>query len=337
MSISWYILGGLFFLSALITLIIGASARKIDFSDRIFRPHLRERFSGRSKEKVKKKSKAKRSRAAPFPSPQAVEEVYKEKDEEIETERRILDSIPEESEKLDEQLDYVKVPASSRTSGDFQIPPPSPEIYPSEETELIGEKADNFSRDLAIQLPKNMCLEEVFRLRITISRTDKYTSEVEMKELDLSEKEAEYFSLSVKKLGEKVVETTTRLEGLKNGNLTIRPIAIGNVAVISPAQRTIFFDQDEQEYVVEFFITPTKYSKDLASILRIEFEQEYRNIKTINIPMKIYKHKFEAIFGLNISKWQQNVLFVYSGLGTIAGIISSMQDKVVPFFQHLFS
>ncbi|MHA1828537.1 MAG: hypothetical protein ACTSX6_07805 [Candidatus Heimdallarchaeaceae archaeon] len=232
---------------------------------------------------------------------------------------------------------YVKVPASRGTSGDIKIPPPSPEIFPSEETELIGEKTDNFSRDFAIQLPKNMCLEEVFRLRITISRTDKYTSEVEMKELDLSEKEAEYFSLSVKKLGEKVVETTTRLEGLKNGNLTIRPIAIGNIAVISPAQRTIFFDQDEQEYVVEFFITPTKYSKDLASILRIEFEQEYKNIKTINIPMKIYKHKFEAIFGLNISKWQQNVLFVYSGLGTIAGIISSMQEKVVPFFQHLFS
>ncbi|MHA1828538.1 MAG: hypothetical protein ACTSX6_07810 [Candidatus Heimdallarchaeaceae archaeon] len=66
MSIGWYILGGLFFLSALITLIIGASARKIDFSDRVFRPHLIERFSGRRKEKVKKNLKQKEAEQLPF-------------------------------------------------------------------------------------------------------------------------------------------------------------------------------------------------------------------------------------------------------------------------------
>ena len=172
-------------------------------------------------------------------------------------------------------------------------------------------------------------------VKVTLIKSEEFKEELTIKELELDKKEAEYFSLNVTKLGEKVTEATTRIVGLKEGILIVRPIAIGNVAIISPGQRTIMFNLEEEEIIVEFFITPTRWSKDLVSNLRIEFEQEYKIIKAVNIPIKIYKRKMEAIFGINISKWQYYVLFVYSALGTISGLISFFNEKVVTWFQNM--
>ncbi|MHA1198057.1 MAG: hypothetical protein ACTSQF_01685 [Candidatus Heimdallarchaeaceae archaeon] len=200
------------------------------------------------------------------------------------------------------------------------------------ETKAEIETTDDMSRDLSIQLPKNMCLDEVFRLKVTLIKAKEFKDELTIKELELDKKEAEYFSLNVTKLGETVTEATTRIEGLSEGSLIVRPIAIGNVAVISPGQRTVFFNPEEEEIVVEFFLTPTKWSKELVSNLRIEFEQNYKILRAVNVPIKIYKHKLEAIFGINISRWQYYVLWVYSALGTISGLISFFNEEIVTWF-----
>ncbi len=106
--------------------------------------------------------------------------------------------------------------------------------------------------------------------------------------------------------------------------MSVRPFAIGNVAVIAPAQRTIYFNPEEEEIVVEFYITPTRWTSDITNVLRIEFEQNYAVIKAVNIPMKIYKRKYEAMFGFNLSKWHRYVMFVYSGIGTLVGLYGTV-------------
>ena len=69
------------------------------------------------------------------------------------------------------------------------------------------------------------------------------------------------------------------------------------------------FDSEAEETVIEFFITPTKWT-EVMNVLRIEFEQNYKVIKTLEIPIKIFKRKFEALFGLNISG-SRNIFFSY--------------------------
>lgn len=358
MAIGYIIVGIVIFVSVAFALIVSISARKIDFSDRIINPKTRERLldriSRRDTEKMAAISppspasesyeKVKRAKGRPEDLRKKEEKVF---DEEI----VVLDDFGPKDEKiLDEAKEEIESEESLRSS--FIAPPPPPPdegfVTPIEEESVLDEEPaftedeieveeKDLSRDLSIQLPKNMCIDEVFRLKITLIKAEEFSEDLSLKELELDKEEAKYFSLNVTKLGEKVVEATTRITGLKEGSLIIRPIAVGNVAVIAPGQRTIYFDAEEEEIVIEFFITPTRWSSEVLNVLRLEFEQNYKIIKTINVPMKIYKRKLEAIFGFNISKWHQYALFVYSAIGTIAGLISTLQEKFVPWIQALFS
>ncbi|MBY9002211.1 MAG: hypothetical protein KGD64_14925, partial [Candidatus Heimdallarchaeota archaeon] len=205
--------------------------------------------------------------------------------------------------------------------------------------EIPEEKPALHSRDLSIYLPKNMCLDEVFRLRITLSKSDEFSKHVSIKQLELSKKEAEYFSLTAKKLGKDILEATTRIEGLEQGNLTVRPLSTSNVVTIAPLQRTIYFDPEEEELVVEFYLAPKRWIPDPISILRVEFEQNYKIIRTIDLPMKIYKRQFEALFGFNLSKWHKYALLIYGILSTLIGLYSTLAEyiDILPTFGQLFS
>ncbi|MFW9853112.1 MAG: hypothetical protein ACFFDS_09220 [Candidatus Thorarchaeota archaeon] len=358
MAIGYLIVGIVIFVSVAFTLIVGLSARKIDFSDRIINPRTRERLLDRIS---RRDSGPMADIPPPSPSPESYKmtkrakgrsEPSKKIDKTFDEEPVILsDFAPKDEEILDEAKEEIEGEESFRSS--FIAPPPPPPdeelLAPIEgEETILGEEPvvteddieveeKDLSRDLSIQLPKNMCIDEVFRLKITLIKSEEFSEDLTLKELELDKTEAKYFSLNVTKLGEKVVEATTRITGLKEGSLIIRPIAVGNVAVIAPGQRTIYFDTEEDEIIIEFFITPTRWSTDVLNVLRIEFEQNYRIIKTINVPMKIYKRKLEAIFGFNISKWHQYALFIYSAIGTIAGLISTLQERFVPWIQALFS
>ncbi len=358
MAVGYLVVGIIIFVSVVFALVVSISARKIDFSDRLISPRTRERLLDRISRRdpeimaampapaPESYEKAKRSRRRPAkPSKKA--------DYEAADEESIVfgDFGPKDEEILDEAKEEIEAEETVKSSL-FTPPPPLPDEglgapIEREESVLIEEpifteddievEEKDLSRDLSIQLPKNMCIDEVFRLKITLIKSEEFSEDLTLKELELDKEEAKYFSLNVTKLGEKVVEATTRITGLKEGSLIIRPIAVGNVAVIAPGQRTIYFDAEEEEIVIEFFITPTRWSSDVLNVLRIEFEQNYKIIKTINVPMKIYKRKLEAIFGFNISKWHQYALFIYSAIGTIAGLISTLQERFVPWIQSLFS
>ena len=240
---------------------------------------------------------------------------------------QLFEQISLEEERISESLDGWEIPTEEL-----------PEIIEETDLPITGAeiKGEKFSRDLSIKLPKNMCLEEVFRMKITLIKADEFDEDVTISELELDKKEAKYFSLNVTKLGETVVEATTRISGLEEGSLIVRPISIGNVTTIAPAQRTIHFSPDQTEIVVEFFLTPIRWTTDVVNVMRVEFEQNYKIIKTVNIPMKIYKRKMEAMFGLNISKWQQYLLFIYSAVGTVLGLIGTLQDKLIPAIANWF-
>ncbi len=412
MAFNWaptfYLLGIIFIVTALFAIVIGITAKKIDFGDRLFslkdrkillpRRHVRDKalaaFADSEEtesRKMKRKEKSKRAKESiPSPRPPSskrIGDIEPVKDEEYyeaiadrvtlagrehapksEEKAKMVDDEVEmlaEPKELEEEAEMAAPPREmhdlkcSKCGNETQVPfkPDSErpvycrECYqqqrkPREEAEdydgeTLGEASekevfDGFSRDLAIMLPKNMCLDEVFRLKITLIRDEQFDDELAIEELTVDKKTAEYFSMNVTKLGEKVIEATTRIHGLEMGTLIVRPIAIGNVASLAPQQRTIYFHPKLEEIVVEFFITPTKWSKNLDSSMRIEFEQNYRILKTINIPIKIYKRKMEAIFGINISKWQTIVLFVYSALGTLSGLISFFWDSFVPWITNLF-
>ncbi|MCE7743316.1 MAG: hypothetical protein GOP50_12770 [Candidatus Heimdallarchaeota archaeon] len=353
----YYTIGAVLIGTAVFAIIVAISARKIDFGDRLFNIRDRRKMFRESYEvgtTSKRKAKGRRSKSArPQTLPSSSEPILDYREEE--REKIVFD---EESEEDNEDALTGPSPGSGyapksaeiadykKSAGGFDD-----ELEMAEEAEMIeeaevveaieikeeAEVLDDMSRDLSIQLPKNMCLDEVFRLKVTLIKSEKFKDELTIKELELDKKEAEYFSLNVTKLGEKVTEATTRIEGLSEDTLIVRPIAIGNVAVVSPSQRTVFFDPSAEEIVVEFFLTPTRWSKELVSNLRLEFEQHFKIIKAVNIPIKIYKHKLEAIFGINISRWQYYSLFVYSALGTISGLISFFNEKVVEWFNYLSS
>ena len=374
----FYTLGAIFIVTVFLALLIGISAKNIDFGERLFSLKDRQTFiprgpfrkkvvssisgpvdvevsSAKSKRKLKSR-KGKTSKSLPSPSsytwigdiePIKEEEHYERVTDALAAGREHAPKYEEKAKMVDEE----KLSEAKEFEEELEMAAP-----PDEEGEMIEESGVSsgmdkddipgetavkeiiagFSRDLSIMIPKNMCLDEVFRLKITLIRDDKYDDKVSLKELTVDKESAEYFSINVTKLGEKIIEATTRIHGLEQGTLIVRPIAIGHMAALAPQQRIVYFHPELDEIVVEFFITPTKWSKDLDSNLRIEFEQNYRILQTIDIPIKIYKRKMEAIFGINISKWQTIVLFVYSAFGTISGLLSFFWQDVVPFFQNLF-
>ena len=105
-------------------------------------------------------------------------------------------------------------------------------------------------------------------------------------------------------------------------------MAIGGVAHVAPSSRTIMFDPEVEETVIEFYITPTRWTTGVMNVLRLEFEQNYEILKALDIPIKIYKRKFEAIFGLNISAAQKYILLIYSVLGAVAGLYGTIANFV---------
>ncbi len=363
----FYTLGAIFILTVFLALLIGISARKIDFGERLFSLKDRETFIPRgpfrrkavatisdSEDYIvassKHKGKSKKEKTSK-PSPNRASSGMMSDIEEIKEDKhyeRVTDAFAagsehapkyeEKAKMVDEETEMILEPKEFEEELEMAAPPRADEDFGKE---TLGEAAEaeefiGYSRDLSIMIPKNMCLDEVFRLKITLIRDDKYDDKVSIKELTVDKESAQYFSMNVTKLGEKVIEATTRIHGLEQGTLIVRPIAIGHMAALAPQQRIVYFHPELDEIVVEFFITPTKWSKDLDSNLRIEFEQNYRILQTIDIPIKIYKRKMEAIFGINISKWQTIMLFVYSAFGTISGLLSFFWQDVVPFFQNLF-
>jgi len=330
----FYTLGAILVGTALLALIVAITARKIDFGDRLFTIRKREVPIVDPASKRRTKQRGKPTKSVPSPTP-----VYDSPTADIEkvaSEKTSSDALTGPSPGsgyapwIDEAAEYKKEKKESLEEAEMIEEESSTDLIETKESVgyLPPPPPDDMSRDLSIQIPKNMCLNEVFRLKITLIKSKEFEKELTIKELELDKKEAEYFSMTARKLGEKITEATTRIEGLVDGPLIVRPIAIGNVAVVSPGQRIIYFDPKAEEIIVEFFITPTRWSKELVSNLRIEFEQNYKIVKAVNIPVKIYKRKLEAIFGFNLSKWQQYVLFIYSALGTISGLISFFNEKV---------
>ena len=358
---TFYLLGIIFIATALFAIVIGITAKKIDFSDRLFslkdrktllpRRPVRdkalaafvdsEEIEGRKIKRKEKSKRAKKSLPSTYPSSsKRMEDIELVKDEEYYEEMadRVTLAGREHAPKYDdeaEEVDMLKEEDEVEMLGERE------ESAKMVDEDTLGEAAEKevfegFSRDLSIMIPKNMCLDEVFRLKITLIRDEQFDDKVVIEEITVDKESAEYFSMNVTKLGEKVIEATTRIHGLEKGALIVRPIAIGHVASLAPQQRTVYFHPELEEIVVEFFITPTKWSKDLDSNIKIEFEQNYRILRTIDIPIKIYKRKMEAIFGINISKWQTIVLFVYSAFGTLSGLISFFWDSFVPWITNLF-
>ncbi len=346
MAIGSLILGIVIITTAIFALVIVISSRKIDFGDRLFDPQkslrsqIRRKFGGRKL----KMAKSKKSRS--------IDDILEEDsmDEELAYEEVSL-SRPEAT------LGGATPAPHTAQAKPSPIPPSPPGSQYESEKEIKGEEeimelkklekgegeesefldvpvettikdsTSTFNRDLSIRLPKNMCLDEVFRLRITIKKSEEYSSELTLKELTLDEKEAKYYSLKVEKLGKKISEATIILSGITEAPLTIRPMAIGGVAHIAPSTRTVMFDSEAEETVIEFFITPTKWT-EVMNVLRIEFEQNYKVIKTLEIPMKIYKRKFEALFGLNISGVQKYILLIYSAIGSVIGLYGTLANFV---------
>lgn len=352
-GIGWLIAAAVLFVTSILAIIISISARKIDFGDRIFSPRSRPILSRIDKRKGRK-AMASKPLPPPAPTPPSSDDDY-----EVKAMAKKRDKIVSRRERAPDPTDIEAYPPDEHKEVLFEDaltgggPPPEKKDESWEPEEMAEDEADvytsskpetaeeatliavdevkpetteehGYSRDLSIQLPKNMCLEEVFRLKITLIRSEEFEEELALRDLELNKKEAAYFSLTVAKLGEKVVEATTRISGLAEGGLIVRPLAIGNVAVIAPAQRTIYFNPEDEEIVVEFYITPSRWTSDVTNVLRIEFEQNYAVIKAVNIPMRIYKRKYEAMFGFNLSKWHKYVMFVYSGLGTLFGLYGTV-------------
>lgn len=331
------ILGIIIIVSALITIIIVLSSRKIDFGDRAFNPRktLRRQIVRELRDKRKEAIDIEKEVAAhdmmaslaptalPTRPPTAPEAAYSGEEEAVKKSSRKRKKMDEEGilggvrgEMIDEEMD---------------------EEGEAEEVEMLDDLFDatgtpevegKYNRDLAIRLPKNMCIDEVFRLKISIKKTEEYSSELKIKEMTLDKKEAQYYALTVEKLGRKISEATIKLTGINEEPLTIRPMAIGGVAQVAPSSRTIMFDPKVEETVIEFYLTPTRWTTGVMNVLRIEFEQNYEILKALDIPIRIYKRKYEAIFGLNISAAQKYILLIYSALGTVAGLYGTLANFV---------
>ncbi|GAH59730.1 unnamed protein product, partial [marine sediment metagenome] len=277
--------------------------------------------------------------ASAGPSPRARAEEAKMKEDWDEAEDEEWDETDIESDVLPEDIEseilprsieaphYVSPKVSRDEFAKKSIIEPT-ELLDAGTIEILEEQPTLHTRDLSIHLPKNMCLDEVFRLRITLLKSDEFSKHVSIKQLELSKKEAEYFSITAKKLGKEILEATTKIEGLEQGNLTVRPLSTSNVVTIAPTQRTVYFDTEDEEIVVEFYLVPKRWISDPISILRVEFEQNYKIIRTIDLPIRIYKRQFEALFGFNISKWHKYALLIYGVISTLIGLYSTLAEYI---------
>lgn len=318
--IGFVILSITLFSSAIIALIIAFSARNIDFSERILHRRVVRSLIRERAEHIKKRARKEKRVSVSMPRPKT------------ETES-VLEEIASSDTLVGEEIPGA-IPQAPRP------PPPTEysdikaseeEIEPTEETIVEG-----YARDVVLRLPKNMCLNEVFRLEISLLKSEEFEQELQTTEIDVDKDEAAFYSLTLKKLGETITESTVLIQGLQEGPLTIRPVTLGRIVYVAPSTRTVYFDPNAEKIAVDFYITPIRWEKEVKNVLKIEFEQNYKIIKVIDMPMRIYKYKYEAMFGLNISKWHQYALLIYSILGSIAGFISAFQEKVVPWLQTIF-
>ncbi len=365
--VGWLIFGIALLVTAVFTLAVSISASKIDFGSRILRDKpVRSQMTLGGSERKAKKSKAKRASPPPPPSPASSfapsvadalagpsheerGELAKMKEEDKLAPTDIeSDGLPEDFEaEVDDEIKsdniesrHYVAPAPKASRGIFAKKSfiETEELLDEGTIEILEKKQTLHTRDLSIQLPKNMCLDEVFRLRITLIKSDEFSKHVSIKQLELSKKEAEYFSLTAKKLGKEVLEATTKIEGIEQGNLIVRPLSTSNVVTIAPLQRTVYFNPEDEELVVEFYLAPKRWIPDPISILRVEFEQNYKIIRTIDLPMKIYKRQFEALFGFNLSKWHKYALLIYGVISTLIGLYSTLAEyiDIFPTFGELF-
>ena len=356
--VGWLIFGIALLITAIFTLAVSISARKIDFGSRILRDKpIRSQMTLGGITPKAKKSKARNAAPAPPPSSlsssapevtdaltgpsssaRAEEAKMKEEWDEAEDDER--DETDIESDVMPENIESPHYVSPIRSRGEVvkKSVIEQEEILDVGATDILEEQSSLHTRDLSIHLPKNMCLDEVFRLRITLLKSDEFSKHVSIKQLELSKKEAEYFSLTAKKLGKDILEATTQIEGLEHGNLTVRPISTSNVVTIAPTQRTVYFDPEDEEIVVEFYLVPKRWIPDPISILRVEFEQNYKIIRTIDLPIRIYKRQFEALFGFNLSKWHKHALLIYGIISTLIGIYSTLAEyiDILPTFGELF-
>ena len=223
-NLGWLIAAIVLFLTSVLAIIISISARKIDFGDRIIRPGSRPILSRVEKRKAKVKAKGRMSSLPPPspapPPPSSEEVVYDEKAKAMRSER-----IAGPEKEVVYRDEYTGELTDVLTGGE----PPREKKDESWEPEEMAEEADEYtssepvtaeeavpivsdvakpesiekqgySRDLSIQLPKNMCLEEVFRLKITLIRSEEFEEELALRDLEVDKKEAAYFSLTVAKL-----------------------------------------------------------------------------------------------------------------------------------------
>ncbi len=349
----WLIVGIALLITAVFPIAVSISAKKIDFGSRVLKdkPIRSQETLGGLKFKAKK-SKAKRATPPPPPSSapyvttasteplsRAIAEEAKMKEEWDEVENEEWDETDIESDVLPEDIEsetlpetiasphYVSPKVSRNEFAKKSFIEPT-ESLDEETIEILEEQPTLHTRDLSIHLPKNMCLDEVFRLRITLLKSDEFSKDVSIKHLELTKKEAEYFSITAKKLGKEILEATTKIEGLEQGNLKVRPLSTSNVVTIAPTQRTVYFDTEDEEIVVEFYLVPKRWISDPISILRVEFEQNYKIIRTIDLPIRIYKRQFEALFGFNLSKWHKYALLIYGVISTLIGLYSTLAEYI---------
>ncbi len=298
------VIGIFLLLTSLIGFLIVLTAKKLDLGERIFRrPRIATRFV------PQKDKKSKQQKKEPLPS------ISKEK-----------------ANKADEgEYSGIAFDRSvSEKSDDEQMQPPKSKQERTKTEPIYEEKGENvYTRDIEIRIPYNLCLNEVFLLKVTL-KTDSLSNEDTILEyIKIDEKEAKKFALNDKKLGTHITSATTAINGIKEGIILVRPIAIGDFATINPKERYMFFKAQEEEIEVEFFITPVQWRQKLIRVIRVEFEQEYRTIKTVDVPVKVFKNKYEAIFGLNLSGFQKYVLLSYSILGSLMGLYSTLSNYLV--------
>ncbi|MHA1220016.1 MAG: zinc ribbon domain-containing protein, partial [Candidatus Heimdallarchaeaceae archaeon] len=216
MAFNWeptfYLLGIIFITTALFAIIIGITAKKIDFSDRLFslkdRKTLLPRRPVRDKAlatfadfeetegiKMKRKEKSRRAKKSlPSPRPSSskrMRDVEPIKDEEYYEEmsdRATLagrehapkyDDEAEEVEMLKEEADEVEMLGEREESAKYLCPNCGTSLeqgvkFCANCGKSIQEVFEGFSRDLSIMIPKNMCLDEVFRLKITLIRDEQF-------------------------------------------------------------------------------------------------------------------------------------------------------------------
>jgi len=175
-------------------------------------------------------------------------------------------------------------------------------------------------------VPHNLCVNEVFKLVIFIKKSGHASDELEISYLRVSSEEAKLYSLTAERLGKRLTKAKVKLKGLTEGPITIRAYFTNGIGYIVPSERNVYFEPNKEEIRAEFFVTPTTWTSKVANKIRVDFEQKYKELLVINMPVKIYKRSFEALLGLNISGLQKYVLLIYSILGSIFGLYGTLAN-----------